>query len=187
MDNDQDHNLRILFWITLFRGFLAIILGLTIFLIPEKTKAMLFNFMGMFWMMAGIAGVRQEFHKRGHRLVLAASFLGVLAGIAVLTRNLTREYLEEFWVMEILGAVILLTGILHILGGFQIGGKAMHARTELSIFLGVFEVILGGVLLLFQGSPSPILYGIAIIWALFMGIFLLGDALRQYRQSKSGG
>ena len=187
MDNGQNHSLGILFWITLFRGFLLIILGLSLILIPDKTKSMLFDFMGMFWLMAGIVSVRQEFHNRGHRLVLAAGFLGVLAGIAVVTRNLTRQYIDEFWVMELLGAVILLTGILHILGGFQIGGKAMRGRTGLSILLGVFEVMGGGALMIFQGGPSPILYGIAIIWALLGGILLLSDASRQYRQRKSGG
>jgi uncharacterized membrane protein HdeD (DUF308 family) len=187
MDNDQNHNLGILFWITLMRGFLVIILGLSIIFVPEKTKAMLFNFMGFFWLMTGIVSIRQEFHNRGHRLVLAAGILGILAGVAVETRNLTREYLDEFWVMELLGAVILLTGILHILGGLQIGGRAMRGRTELSIMLGVIEVILGGVLMLFQGGPSPILYGFTIIWALLGGILLLGDAFRQYRQRKSGG
>jgi uncharacterized membrane protein HdeD (DUF308 family) len=146
---------------------------------------MLFNFMGMFWLMAGIVSVRQELHKRGHRLVLAAGIIGVLAGIAVITRNLTRQYLDEFWVLELLGAVILLTGILHILGGFQIGGRAMHDRTELSILLGVFELFLGGGLILLHVGQSPILYTLAIIWALFGGILLLSDAFRQYKESKS--
>jgi uncharacterized membrane protein HdeD (DUF308 family) len=187
MANEKKSRLGVLFGITLVRGCLVIILGLSLIFIPEKTKGMLFNFMGMFWLMAGIVSVRQEFHNRGHRLLLAAGFIGVLAGIAVVTRNLTRHYVDEFWVMELLGAVILLTGILHILGGFQIGGRSMHGRTTLSIILGVFEVIFGGALMIFQGGPSPILYGIAIIWALLGGILLLTDALRQYRASKSAG
>ena len=117
--------------------------------------------------------------------MLAAGIIGVLAGIAVITRNLTRQYLDEFWELELLGAVILLTGTLHILGGFQIGGKAMHGRTELSIMLGVFELFLGGALILLHVGQSPILYTLAIIWALFGGILLFSDAFRQYRESKS--
>ena len=185
IEGTQKPRLGILFWITLIRGFLVVILGISLLFIPEKTKGMLFNFMGIFWLMSGIVIIRQEIHNRGHRLVLVLGVLGVVAGIAVVTRDLTRQYLAEFWVVELLGAIILLTGIMHILGGFQIGGKAMHGRTKLSIILGFFEVILGGVFVIFQGGQSQILYTVAIIWALLGGIFLLSDAYRQYRASKS--
>jgi uncharacterized membrane protein HdeD (DUF308 family) len=187
IQSERKSKLGILFWITLIRGFMALILGLSLIFIPEKTKSTLFNFMGMFWLMGGFVLVRQELHKRGHRLVLAAGFLGVLAGIAVVTRNLTRQYVDEFWVVEILGAVILLTGILHILGGFQFYGVSMHGRTVLSVMLGIFEILLGGALMLLQKGQSPLLYAIAIVWAMLGGIFLFGDALRQYRTHKSKG
>ncbi len=42
------------FWITLARSVLATALGLALILQPEKTRPMLVNFMGMFWLMAGI-------------------------------------------------------------------------------------------------------------------------------------
>ena len=177
--------LNIMFWITLVRGFLVLFLGLSLLFTPEKTKAMLFNFMGVFWLMTGIVSVRQELHNRGHRLVLVAGVLGILAGIAVVTRDVTRNYLAEFWVVVLLGAIILLTGIMHILGGLQIGGKAMRGRTTLSIFLGVFEVFLGGVLVIFQGGQSQIMYAVGIIWAFLGGAFLFYDAYRQYRAGKS--
>jgi len=185
--SEQKPRLKPIFWITLIRGFMVILLGLSLIFIPEKTKAMLFNFMGLFWLMAGIVIVRQELHNRGHRLVLAAGIIGVLAGIAVVTRNITRQYVDEFWVVEVLGAVIILTGILHILGGFQIVGWSMHGRTALSVMLGLFEVFLGGALMLLQGGQSPILYTIATIWAMLGAIFLLSDAYRQYRETKSAG
>jgi hypothetical protein len=73
-----------------------------------------------------------------------------------------------------------MTGILHILGGFQIGGKSMSGRTTLSILLGIFEVFLGGVFVIFQGGQSQLIYTVAIIWALLGGTLLLGDAYRQY-------
>ena len=186
-NSEQKPKLNLIFWITLIRGFLVVILGISLLFIPEKTKAMLFNFMGFFWLMTGIVSVRQELHTKGHRWVLIAGILGILAGCSVVTRNFTRQYVGEFWIAELLGAVILLTGIVHILGGFQIGGKSMHGRTELSILLGVFEVFLGGALILYQGGDSPVLYTVAIIWALLGGILLLSDAYRQYRASKSAG
>jgi uncharacterized membrane protein HdeD (DUF308 family) len=175
--------LNSVFWITLVRGLLVIVLGASLLFTPEKTKAMLFNFMGFFWLLTGLVSIRQELHKRGNKLVLAAGILGVLAGIAVVTRDLSRQYLAEFWVVTLLGIVILLSGILHILGGFQIGGRSMQGRTTLSIMLGIFEVFLGGVFIIFQGGQSQIVYGIAIGWALIGGVLLLSDAYRQYRTS----
>jgi uncharacterized membrane protein HdeD (DUF308 family) len=184
-NRDEKPKLNLNFWITLIRGFLVIILGLSLLFTPEKTKAMLFNFMGFFWLMTGIVSVRQELHKHGNRLVLAAGAIGIIAGIAVVTRDVTRMYLAEYWVVDLLGWIILLSGILHILGGFRIGGQAMQGRTTLSIFLGILEVFLGGVFILFHGGQSQIMYAIAIIWALIGGILLLGDAYRQYRASRA--
>ena len=182
--NDEKPKLNLVFWITLIRGFLVIVLGVTLIFTPEKTKAMLFNFMGFFWLMTGLVSIRQELHKRGNRLVLFAGALGIVAGILVVTRNLSRQVLSEFWVVEILGIVILLSGIMHILGGFKVGRQAMQGRTTLSIILGIFEVFLGGVFVIFHGGQTPIMYAIAIAWAMIGGVMLLGDAYRQYRASR---
>ena len=46
------------FWITLARSVLAVALGLALILQPEKTRPMLVNFMGMFWLMAGVMSLR---------------------------------------------------------------------------------------------------------------------------------
>jgi uncharacterized membrane protein HdeD (DUF308 family) len=43
------------FGVTLARSLLAVALGLALVLKPEKTRPMLVNFMGMFWLMAGIS------------------------------------------------------------------------------------------------------------------------------------
>ncbi|MGD9092483.1 MAG: DUF308 domain-containing protein [Anaerolineales bacterium] len=154
LEGEQKPKLSMLFWIRLIRGFLVIILGASLLFTPEKTKAMLFNFMGGFWLMTGIVSVRQELHKRWHRLVLVSGVLGIPAGVAVVTRNLTRQYLAEFWVVELLGMIILLSGIVHILGGFQIGGAAMRGRSTLSIFLGILEVFLGGAFVIFRAVKA---------------------------------
>jgi len=177
--------LNLIFWITLIRGILVVVLGLSLLFIPDKTRAMLFNFMGFFWIMTGIVSVRQELHKSGNRWVMAAGILGVFAGIAVVTRDVTRLYLAENLVAASLGAIILLSGFMHVLGGFEIGGKSMGGRTKLSILLGVFEIFLGIVLIFSQGRASPTLYAVAIIWAFIGGVVLLRDAYKQFRASRS--
>ena len=46
------------FMITLIRGMLAVTLGLVLFFKPDKTRLMLANFMGMFWLASGIISLR---------------------------------------------------------------------------------------------------------------------------------
>lgn len=175
------------FWITLIRAVLAIILGLILIFSPEKTSPMLFNFMGVFWLLSGIAILRQQSRPHGNRLLLAAGVIGVLAGLLVITRNLTRNYMAENLVVIILGSIIVLTGILHIAGGIQVGKQASRGRTTLSVTWGIFEIILGVLLIISGGNKSPILYWTATIWALLAGIFLFLDALRQYRAGELEG
>ena len=86
------------FWITVIRGILLIVLGLSLLFIPEKTHKMLFNAMGLFWLTPGLVLVRREAHKEGNRLLLVAGIAGVLAGVLVITRDLSRMWLAEAWV-----------------------------------------------------------------------------------------
>jgi uncharacterized membrane protein HdeD (DUF308 family) len=51
-------NRRAAFWITLARSVLALALGLALILHPDKTRPMLVNFIGMFWLAAGTMSLR---------------------------------------------------------------------------------------------------------------------------------
>ena len=55
------------FWITLVRGLLAIGLGVVLIFQPDKTRPMLVNFMGMFWLVSGIISLR--WGARGERAI----------------------------------------------------------------------------------------------------------------------
>lgn len=175
------------FWTTLIRAVFVIMLGLAMILSPDKTHTTLYNFMGMFWLMGGLVLLRREAHQTGSRLLQVAGFVGVLAGIMVVTRSLTRNYLSEFLVTNLLGVVILLTGILHIMTGIRISKGTMSGRTELNIMMGIFEILLGGIILFNQTGENTLIYLGATIWALLGGAFLFLDAWRQYRRRKLEG
>ena len=179
---NSEHSIAI--WITLIRGVLVIVLGLSLLVIPEKTGKSLFNFMGVFWLMSGIVSIRQETHTHGDRLSLAAAVIGVLAGVLVITRGLTRQWLAEIWVVDVLGLVILLTGVLHAVTGFRFARQALRGRTLLSTLLGVAEIVFGALLLLAPTGREPIVYDIAIIWALLGGSLLLLTAIYQWLQMR---
>lgn len=178
-DHKNGHNFS--FWITLVRGTLALALGFALLIVPDKTYRMLFNFMGMFWLMSGLVLVRQELHLKRHKIFLILGITGVLTGVIVIARYLIAGWVGEDLVVTLLGSVVLITGILHVIGGFQFGRKAMLGRTGLSTALGIFEVILGGIVLFSHTGTSQIVFTIATIWAVLGGVFLFVDAFRQRR------
>ena len=67
--------------------------------------------MGLYWLTTGLVLIRQEAHKAGNRLFLAFAILGVVTGLLVITRSLSRQWMPEVWLKGLLGSIILLTGL----------------------------------------------------------------------------
>ena len=110
------------FWITLIRGMLAITLGVALVFWPDKARPILVNFMGMFWLVSGIVSLRWGVHgERARGLPLLAGAAGVLAGIGMLSRRFTQGMVGEDVLLSVVGLIILLTGLMHIFGGFRTG------------------------------------------------------------------
>jgi uncharacterized membrane protein HdeD (DUF308 family) len=110
--------------------------------------------------------------------------LAVAAGLLVLTRNLTRQWVAEAWVVGLLGAVILLTGILHATTQVRLGRKAMRGRPIVNILLGIAEIVLGALLLLDPMGQRQTVYHVAITWALLGGGLVLFITVRQWSQER---
>lgn len=79
---------------------------------------------------------------------------------------------------------MILTGLIHISGGFRIGRLERH-QTWASIIIGVFEIVLG-VMAIFTGSLefSAFFYWALTLWALVGGFLLFADALAMRRQRR---
>lgn len=175
------------FWVTLIRGLLATFLGLALIFHPDKTRPILVNFMGMFWLASGIMSVRwgASGHTTRRPWPILAGIAGIVAGLLALTRRLTAGVLDEFVILKLLGGVIILTGIIHITGGFRIGRQERH-RTWASVLLGIFEVILGGLALLAQSLEfGRAFYWSLTIWALVGGFLLFADAWALRRRART--
>ena len=79
-----------MFWVTLLRAGLLMVLGLVLLFYPDKTRPILINMMGMFWLAGGVVSLRwgiADSHGRG--LPLIAGVIGMLIGVGVIARNLT--------------------------------------------------------------------------------------------------
>jgi len=188
--DDQKSGPTIGFWIALLRGFFAIMLGLILIFNPEKTTKMLANFMGFFWLTSGIILIRhtnarfgnQTDKVLGKRTALAMGLVGILTGLLVISRSITRRWVDEVLLFELLGVVILLTGILHLFGEFRIGRVIKRKRSTAQKILAVFEILLGGLLIISPLEWGPLIYWTATIWALVGGGLIITDALYQRAQ-----
>jgi uncharacterized membrane protein HdeD (DUF308 family) len=153
---------------------------------PDKTRWFLGNFMGMFWLVSGFISLRwSPTGERARGWVLVAGIVGVLAGIGMLGRGLASNLLAEDVVISIVGLIIMLTGLLHMFGGFKQDSVEMRRWSVTAFLLGIFELILGLVLVISPLEQGPIIYVAASIWALLGGLILIGEALRVRRISQS--
>ena len=122
----------------------------------DVARPILGNFLGIYWVSAGIISVRWGASgERGDKLTILTGIIGVLAGLAVVSRNLTASYFAEGLFISILGVVIVLTGLIHIFSGFRTREGERHRRWT-STLLGVFEVILGLMLFLEPLERGPL-------------------------------
>lgn len=98
------------FWVTLLRGFFAVGLGIALFINPDKAQPLLANFMGFYWLGSGVIALRWSASGNGSgRLVVIAAIIGILAGLATVSRHLTRTIVDESLIVTTLGVVIILT------------------------------------------------------------------------------
>jgi len=176
------------FWITLIRGMLAIALGVALVFQPDKARPMLVSFMGMFWLISGIVSLRWGVHgERARGLSLLAGAAGVLAGAGMLSRRFTMGMVGEDVLLSVVGLIIFLTGLMHIFGGFRTGPVETHLFSQnrkwswTAFLLGLFEMVLGFLLVIEPMGRGPAIYFAASVWALVGGVILIGNAVRLRR------
>jgi len=176
----------------LYRGGAAVVLGILLLFMPDKSKDFLFNLMGFFWLSIGFAVLRrsqEDARYPGKHTALIAGLVASVTGLLVVTRRFTESWIGEDVVFFVLGTVILATGLLHIFGEIRIGGFTTTRQTRVHYYLGVLEVLLGGLLILSPRIDQPFVYWAATAWALIYGVMVLNSAVRQFvrrRQEKTG-
>ena len=171
---------RAAFWITLARSVLALALGLALILHPDKTRPMVVNFIGVFWLAGGIMSLRWGASgERARRTSIVVGIVGIVAGALILGRFLMIQVVGEASMVLLLGTVVVLTGLVHVFEGFQTGPGHQRQRSWTSTLLGAFEIVLGLVVLMWRDDFGPIFYALVIIWAFMAALVLLRQALRQ--------
>jgi uncharacterized membrane protein HdeD (DUF308 family) len=171
---------RTAFWITLARAILATVLGLALILLPDKTRPMLINFMGVFWLVAGLMSVRWGASgERARPASVVVGVVGIVVGALVLGRFLLIEIPGQEAIVLLMGAIVVLMGLVHIFEGLRTGPEHERERSWTSALLGAFEIVLGITVLVWRDDFGPLFYAIVAAWAFISAIALLRDALRR--------
>ena len=171
--------------IYLIRGVFALILG--VLLLTQRAQWNVVQYMGIFWLTIGLSSIAWA-RSRGREIRLArwslvAGILGVFAGVIALLRPLLALYFSSWAIVSLLGALIIITGILHIIGGFRIGSVYGSQWAWGSYLVGFIQVILGLIVIIFPWEPIRAVWLMASIWCIITGILLLLDARRLRTQA----
>ena len=89
--------------------------------------------------------------------------------------------------MLVLGAIVTLTGAVHVFEGFRTGPDRQRQRSWASTLLGMFEIVLGVTVLLWRDDFGSLFYALVTIWALLAALILFREGLRQRAQVRSHG
>jgi len=101
-------------------------------------------------------------------------------------RPLLASYFSTLTIVLLLGVLVIITGLLHILGGFQISSTYGSQWAWGSYLVGSIQLLLGLVVLIYPWEPIPIVLFIASIWCIITGILLLIDARQRRTQAIFG-
>ena len=94
---------------------------------------MMANFMGVFFITTGLVSLRNDPAIPHRRLARFVAIIIIVSGVAVVTRRIAEQWVAWGLIVDLLGAVIILTGLLHIYGGVQLGRQRNLGRTRLSV------------------------------------------------------
>jgi len=145
-------------WLVLINGIAVLILGLLLLTNTKATLFIMIQFLGIYWLVAGIFSIIGIFvDKTSWGWKLFSGILGIIAGILVLNHPLWSAILVPTTLVFILGIQGIIVGIVGIIQAFKGAGWGAG-------ILGALSIIFGLVLMM-----NPILGAAALPWVL--GIF----------------
>jgi len=177
-----------LWWIPVVRGALSLLLGSAL-LVGQGDRAMLANFVGVYWLFSGLLTLRWALTvrwRRGSRIGLAAGSVSVAAAVLVLFRHELQHVVSSDTLINMLGIAIVLIGCLRLLGAFEIKRETGHRWTFGGLALGSVEMGLGLILLCSRGADLQALAAVLAVWGLVGGSLLLIEGFQLRRFARMG-
>lgn len=170
-------------WISLLRGCLAVLLGIGA-LVSSGAQETLVNFIAVYWALGGLLTVKWAHGIRwraGSRLGLIAGALAIVTGMALLARHSLDDFLSARSLIDLVAVTTTGTGVLRLVGAFEIHERTGHRWTVGGVLLGSIEICIGLVLLLVRDPQSSMLRVTIGIWGLVAGTLLLIQGVQMLR------
>ncbi len=140
-------------WGTLVQGIFALIIGILILANPAATTVVIVQFLGIYWLVAGIFSIVNVFIDSsmwGFKLLMG--ILGVIAGLSVLQHPLWSSILLPAVLVIFIGIEGVVMGIISLITAFTGGGWGAG-------ILGAVSILFGALLL-----GSPLMASLALPW-----------------------
>ena len=159
-------------WMVLIEGIALVILGILLLASPSMTTFLLVQFVGIYWLVAGIFKIISIFlDSSGWGWKLVGGIVGIIAGIIILQHPLWAPFAVGGALVIILGIQGLVIGVVGLIQAFQGAGWGAG-------ILGVISIIFG-LLFLFNVWVFTLSLPWAIgILALIGGVIALVGAFR---------
>ncbi|MEC4819193.1 MAG: HdeD family acid-resistance protein [Scytonema sp. PMC 1069.18] len=171
-------------WSLVFRGLMAILFGVAMFIWPGISLAVLVWLFGFFVLLTGILALIAAFRRRQsdeqHWFLLVEGILGVVAGVLIFFwPNITALLLLYF-----IAAWAIVTGIFEIIAAIQLR-REIHNEWLLAL-AGVASLLFGILLVIQPGAGALAILWVIGAYAIIFGITLLilGLRLRQWNKQQ---
>jgi uncharacterized membrane protein HdeD (DUF308 family) len=126
-------------WVVFVEGILALVTGALLLISPERTVTLLVQFLGIFFLVAGVIELVSIFVNRKYwGLKLVIGTLGVIAGILVLQHPLWSAVTVATTMVVVLGFYCLVKGIFMLLRGFGGEGWGVGILGVVVFLIGIF-------------------------------------------------
>ncbi|MFN2203816.1 MAG: DUF308 domain-containing protein, partial [Caldilineaceae bacterium] len=173
-------------WVALLRAGLAVGLGLALLFYPDKSRNTLLNILAIFWILAGAVSLLWDAHgKRPGRPSMTTSLILIGVGLLVLVLIRMGTGVGEVVLIWLLALVMMVTGAVHLTLGMRTRRHPTRQWSAFSFGLGIFEVLLGALLLFAPLNWGPWLFTAAGIWAFAGAAMLMLDAYAQRSLTKT--
>ena len=141
---------RLIYPGSLVRGVAALLIGIALLLPVEvilkvdQVQSILFQSVGIYLLFSGIMSLVWGLsHRQRFGIWLIAAVLGLVGGISFILRPFLEGHLSATALTVIFGLIMLLTGLIHFLGGFRLGEAYGRRWSWSHEFLGLVEMAIG--------------------------------------------
>lgn len=126
-------------WVVFVEGILALVTGVLLLISPERTVAILIQFLGIFFLIAGTVELVSIFINKKHwGLKIVVGILGIIAGVLVLQHPLWSTVLVASIMVVVLGFYGLFAGTSMIARAFRGEGWGVAILGIVAILIGIF-------------------------------------------------